>query len=44
VEPEDLDEETMDDFLAAVDSVSNVLNKIERKRRERERVKNRMPL
>jgi hypothetical protein len=40
VEPEDLDEETMDDFLAAVDGVSNVLNKIERKRRERERTKN----
>lgn len=44
VEPEDLDEETMDDFLAAVDGVSNVLNKIERKRREREPVKNRLLL
>jgi hypothetical protein len=44
VEPEDLDEETMDDFLAAVDGVSNVLNKIERKRRERERLKNKLLL
>jgi hypothetical protein len=44
VEPEDLDEETMDDFLAAVDGVSNVLNKIERKRREREHTKNKLPL
>jgi hypothetical protein len=44
VGPEDLDEETMDDFLAAVDGVSNVLNKIERKRRERERVKNKLLL
>lgn len=44
VEPEDLNEETMDDFLAAIDGVSNILNKIERKRRERERVKNMMPL
>lgn len=44
VELEDLDEETMDDFLAAVDGVSNVLNKIERKRREREPVKNKLRL
>jgi hypothetical protein len=44
VEPEDLDEETMDDFLAAVDGVSNILNKIDRKRRERERVKNKLLL
>ena len=43
VEPEDLDEETMGEFLGAVDHVSNVLNRIERKRRERERVKNKMP-
>jgi hypothetical protein len=44
VEPENLDEETMDNFLVAVDGVSNVLNKIERKRRERERVKNKLLL
>jgi hypothetical protein len=37
VEPEDLDDETMDDFLKAVDQVSNVLQRIERKRRMRER-------
>jgi len=34
----------MGEFVGAVDHVSNVLNKIERKRRERERVKNRIPL
>jgi hypothetical protein len=44
IELEDMDEETMGEFVGAVDHVSNVLNKIERKRRERERVKNRMPL
>lgn len=37
VEPEDLDDETMDDFLKAVDQVSNILQRIERKRRLRER-------
>jgi len=35
IEPEDLDEETMDDFLAAIDGVSNVLFRVERRRRER---------
>lgn len=37
VEPEDLDEETMGDFLAAVDGLSNVLVRIERRRQERSR-------
>lgn len=37
VEPEDLDDETMNDFLKAVDQVSNVLQRIEKKRRARER-------
>jgi hypothetical protein len=37
VEPEDLDDETLDDFLKAVDQVSNVLQRIEKKRRARER-------
>ncbi len=31
VGPEDLDEETMDDFLAAADGLSNVLVRIERR-------------
>ncbi len=44
IELEDLDEETMAEFLGAMDHVSNVLNKIERKRRDRERVKNMLPL
>ncbi len=37
IEPEDLDEETMDDFLAAMDGVSNVIVRIERRRQERHR-------
>lgn len=37
IEPEDLDEETMDDFLAAMDGVSNVLVRIERRKQERVR-------
>lgn len=37
IEPEDLDEETMDDFLAAMDGVSNVIFRIERRRQERHR-------
>ena len=35
IELEDLDEETMDDFLAAMDGVSNVIVRIERRRQER---------
>jgi hypothetical protein len=37
MEPEDLDEEMMDDFLAAMDGVSNVIVRIERRRQERHR-------
>jgi hypothetical protein len=37
MEPEDLDEEIMDDFLAAMDGVSNVIFRIERRRQERHR-------
>lgn len=36
VEPEDLDEQTMDDFLRAIDEVSNVLHRIEKRRKERQ--------
>ena len=35
VQLEDLDEETMDEFMQAMDGVSNVLYRIERRRRER---------
>jgi hypothetical protein len=35
IEPEDLDEETMDDFLQAMDGVSNVLYRIEKRRSAR---------
>jgi hypothetical protein len=37
IEPEDLDEETMDDFLQAMDHVSNVLHRIEKRRQARAR-------
>ena len=37
MEPEALDEETMDDFPAAMDGVSNVIFRIERRRQERHR-------
>lgn len=36
IEPEDLDEQTMDDFLQAMDGVSNVLLRVERRRQERQ--------
>lgn len=35
VEPDDLDEELMDEFLQAMDQVSNVLNRIEKRRQAR---------
>lgn len=46
IEPEDLDEETMDDFLAAIDGVSNVLFRVERRRQERhrQRAADKMPI
>lgn len=46
IEPEDLDEETMDDFLAAIDGVSNVLFRVERRRQERhkQRATDKMPI
>lgn len=37
IEPDDLDEETMEEFLGAMDQISNVLYRIEKKRRKRER-------
>ena len=33
IEPEDLDDETMENFLKAMDEVSNILQRIEKKRR-----------
>jgi hypothetical protein len=42
---EDLDEETMEEFMAAMDQVSNVLYRLEKRRREREhRAVKRLPL
>lgn len=35
VEPEDLDDQIMEEFLSAMDGVSNVLHRIEKRRRER---------
>ena len=37
IEPDDLDEETMNEFLAAIDGVSNVIVRIERRKQERHR-------
>jgi hypothetical protein len=37
VEQEDLDDEILEEFLSAADGVSNVLYRIERRRRERHR-------
>jgi hypothetical protein len=37
IEPEDLDDETMEDFLKAMNQVSNIIQWIEKKRRARER-------
>ena len=37
VEPEDLDNDIMNDFLAAMDGVSNVLYRIERRRKDRQK-------
>lgn len=36
-EPEDLDDELMSDFLAAMDGVANVLHRIEKRRAERQK-------
>lgn len=36
IQPEDLDEQALDDFMAAMDGVSNVLYRIELRRRKRE--------
>jgi hypothetical protein len=46
IELEDIDEETMDDFLAAIDGVSNVLFRVERRRQERhkQRATDKMPI
>jgi hypothetical protein len=45
MEPEDLDEETMEKFIAAMDQVSNVLFRVERKRQERQKsLSGKMPL
>ncbi len=46
IELEDLDEEMLDDFLVAMDGVSNVLFRVERRRQERHkrRAADRMPI
>lgn len=36
IEPEDLDEETMNEFLQAMDQISNILYRIEKRRKERD--------
>jgi hypothetical protein len=37
IKPEDLDDETMDEFMSAMDQLSNILYRIEKKRLKRER-------
>ena len=37
IQPEDLDDETMDEFMSAMDQLSNILYRIEKKRQKRER-------
>ncbi len=46
IEPVDLDDEIMDDFLSAMDGVSNVLLRVERRRQERQKQEGagRMPI
>ena len=36
IQPEDLDDETMDEFMSAMDQLSNVLYRIEKRRQKRE--------
>lgn len=40
--PEDLDDQIMNEFLTAIDGVSNVIQRIEKRRRERERDNNKL--
>ncbi len=37
IEPEDVDDESLDEFMAAADQLSNAIYKIELKRRQREK-------
>ena len=37
IQPEDLDDETLDEFMSAMDQLSNILYRIEKKRQKRER-------
>ena len=37
IQPEELDDETMDEFMSAMDQLSNILYRIEKKRQKRER-------
>src|SRR5947209_477316 len=37
IQPEDLDDETMNEFMSAMDQLSNILYRIEKKRQKRER-------
>jgi hypothetical protein len=44
IRPEDLDEQILGDFMAAMDEVSNVLHRIEVRRRTREQQPHKMKL
>jgi hypothetical protein len=44
IEPEDVDDESLDEFMAAADQLSNAIYKIELKRRQREKGARRLPV
>jgi hypothetical protein len=41
---DDLDDEIMNEFLSAMDGISNVLHRIERRRRERQKARKNRPV
>jgi hypothetical protein len=44
IEPEDVDDESLDEFMAAADQLSNAIYKIELKRRQREKDARKLPV
>lgn len=44
IEPEDVDEETLERFMAAADELSNVIYSIELRRRQRARMSHKLPV
>jgi hypothetical protein len=44
IEPEDVDDESLDEFMTAADQLSNAIYKIELKRRQREKGARKLPV